>query len=115
MDDDEAIRDFVDWALTAEGYVVATAPNGAAALALLEHQRPDVILLDVRMPVMDGWSFVRAYRELSKPHAPIILLSAARDGQNPASDIGAAAVLPKPFDLVELLTLVERLAPGTLG
>ena len=107
VDDDEAIREFVETALSDEGYEVMTAQHGAAALGLIEQRQPAVILLDMRMPVMDGWQFAQAYREQPGPHAPIIVVTAAREASERAAQIGAEGVLPKPFRLVELLDLVE--------
>ncbi len=111
VDDDEGIRGFVSLALADEGYEVAEADNGAAALHLLESARPDVILLDMRMPTMDGWEFSRIYRQSPGPHAPIIVLTAARDASSWASQIDAEGCLGKPFDVDELLDLVGRFAP----
>jgi CheY-like chemotaxis protein len=65
----------------------------------------------MRMPVMDGWAFTRAYRETPPPHAPIVVLT-ARDAGEYASDVHADAFLAKPFNLRELLRLVGRLAQG---
>jgi CheY-like chemotaxis protein len=112
MDDDETIREVVDMALSVKGYEVLTAPNGALALDLIRHQPPSLILLDMRMPVMDGWEFTRKYREMSGPHAPIIVLTAAVDPADRAQQIEADGFLAKPFSLKELRTLVDRyLAP----
>src|SRR5918911_3668350 len=108
VDDDESIRSFVELALDAEGYEVSTAPNGAVALDVAGRQQPDLILLDMRMPVMDGWAFARAYRSQPGPHAPIVVITAARDASARAAEINADAHLGKPFDLDELLGIVER-------
>jgi CheY-like chemotaxis protein len=108
VDDDQGIRDFVALALSGEGYEVMTAPHGAAALSLLDESQPDVILLDMRMPTMDGWEFSRVYRESRGPHAPIIVLTAARDTAGSAAQVEATDHLSKPFDLDELIDLVGR-------
>lgn len=107
VEDDEGIREFVETALSDEGYEVMTAPHGAAALGLLEQRPPAIILLDMRMPVMDGWQFAQAYRAQPGPHAPIIVVTAAREATERAAQIGAEGVLPKPFHLAELLEVVE--------
>jgi two-component system chemotaxis response regulator CheY len=113
VDDDESIGEFVSMALADEGYDVVTALNGATALELIERERPDVILLDMRMPIMDGWEFARRYREMTGPHAPIIVVTAARDASDRAAQIEADGVLAKPFNLDDLLGLVDRYArPG---
>jgi CheY-like chemotaxis protein len=110
VDDDEGIREFVELALSDEGYQVATASHGAAALEFLVDQLPAVILLDMRMPIMDGWAFARAYRQRPGPHAPIIVVTAAREAADRAKEIGAEGVLSKPFFLAELLAAVEPYA-----
>jgi two-component system chemotaxis response regulator CheY len=108
VDDDASIRDLIGMALTHEGYEVQAASHGAAALEIIGRTRPSVILLDMRMPVMDGWEFARAYRELPGPHVPIIVLTAARDAGHRAAEIKAEGFLGKPFDLDELLVLVAQ-------
>ena len=108
VDDDAPIREVVDALLSEEGYEVVTAADGAAALARLRERPPGLILLDLRMPGMDGWAFARAYRRSPGPHAPIVVLTAAREAAERAAQIGADGVLSKPFDLDELLDLVGR-------
>lgn len=110
VDDDESIREFIEMALSDGGHEVRTAADGRAALDLIEGWKPTLILLDMRMPGMDGWKFSRAYREGPGPHVPIIVLTAARDAGRSASEIAADAFLAKPFDLADLLSLVERFA-----
>jgi two-component system, chemotaxis family, chemotaxis protein CheY len=106
VEDDDGIRDLVDLVLSTAGYEVLTAPNGAAALQLVGQVHPDLVLLDMRMPVMDGWEFARRYRARPEPHAPILVLTAARDAAARAAEIHANGYLGKPFDMEELLMLV---------
>ncbi|MCL6430984.1 MAG: response regulator transcription factor [Anaerolineae bacterium] len=106
VDDDESILDFIGEVLADEGYVTVTASNGAEALAVILTQPPDLIILDIWMPVMDGPSFIRAYHQSPGPHAPIIVMSAARDGAAIAADSGADGFLAKPFGLDALLRTV---------
>ena len=111
VDDDEPLRRLLFWTLTDEGYAVTAAPSGAAALALVHAVPPGLILLDMRMPVLDGWAFARRYRARPGPHAPIICVTAAADAAAVAArgaQIDAVASLGKPFDLDELLALVRR-------
>src|SRR5579864_1303219 len=108
VDDDTSIRTFVEMALDGEGYAVATAMNGAQALAVTDQMQPDLILLDMRMPIMDGWTFARRYRGKAGPHAPIVVITAATDAGVRAAEIQADGYLGKPFDLDELLGLVSR-------
>ena len=108
VDDDKGIRDFVRTVLADEGYEVAEASDGQDALDRCARVRPDVILLDMRMPVMDGWEFARTYRDRPGPHAPIVIVTAALDVAKDAKDIGADGFLAKPFQLDELLDLVHH-------
>ncbi len=110
VDDDDAIRRILTLVLSDEGYEVEAAPNGAVALDFAREYPPDVILLDMWMPVMDGWQFAESYRQLPGPHAPIIVLTAAVDAAARAQQINADAYIGKPFDLQHLLELVARFA-----
>jgi CheY-like chemotaxis protein len=108
VDDDETIQATLRAALELDGYRVVTAADGAAALGLLEDLTPCVILLDMRMPVLDGWGFAAAYRGREAPHAPLVVMTAAENAQRWCREIGADACLAKPFELDELYGAVER-------
>jgi DNA-binding response OmpR family regulator len=108
VDDDEAVRRLLFWALTDEGYAVREAPDGAVASARVHEAAPGLILLDMRMPVLDGWAFARRDRARPGPHAPIICVTAADAAAARGTQLGAVASLGKPFDLDELLALVRR-------
>lgn len=108
VDDDDGIRSFVSLALADDGYEVTEATNGEAALRILEKVPADVILLDMRMPTMDGWEFSRIYRQTPGPRATIIVMTAAQDAVKWAAQIEAEGYLGKPFDIDELLELVSR-------
>jgi two-component system, chemotaxis family, chemotaxis protein CheY len=108
VEDDENIRELVDVILSGAGYQVLTAPDGEAALQVIGSARPDLVLLDMRMPIMDGWEFARRYRARPEPHAPIVVLTAARDAAERAAEIHANGYLGKPFNIEELLTLVSH-------
>lgn len=110
VEDDASVRHVVTETLLDEGYDVLAAPDGVVALTQLQEYPPDVILLDYQMPVMDGPQFVRAYRQLPVPHAPIILMTAAVSAQQRAAQLGTEAVLSKPFDLEVLVRLVGQFA-----
>jgi CheY-like chemotaxis protein len=112
VDDDDALLNVFTLALRDEGYRVATAADGRKALAHLREHPVDLVLLDLRMPDMDGVAFAAAYRALPPPHAPIVLVTAADDPEANAASVGALAVLRKPFDLNEALDLVQRLTAG---
>lgn len=108
VDDDPTIRTLVVEALADDGYAVVEAADGQQALQLCGTADPCLILLDMRMPVLDGWGFARAYREQFQTRAPVIVMTAARDARDWAAQIGADGVLPKPFDLFDLVATVER-------
>jgi two-component system, chemotaxis family, chemotaxis protein CheY len=111
VDDDESIRQIVGLCLSDEGYEVFEAPNGQVALDQLDEARPDLILLDLRMPVMDGWEFARSYRTRPGPHADIIAFVAGLNVEEESAELNAASVLSKPFDLDDLLQVVRSLRP----
>ena len=108
VDDDDDIRGLVCEVLGAEGYSVLDAPHGAAALALVAVDAPCLILLDMRMPVMDGRAFATAYRRLPQPHAAIVCMTAEAEAGRQRELIDADAALGKPFDLSDLLRVVEQ-------
>jgi two-component system, chemotaxis family, chemotaxis protein CheY len=109
VEDDDSIREMLELALADEGYEVLSAPNGAVALELLERAAPDVILLDMKMPVMDGWQFALNYQQRMCGQAPLIVFTAAQDPAVPAEEIAARHYLGKPFDLDDLLRAIEEL------
>ena len=109
VDDDQAIREFVAVVLEDEGYTVKLAKDGDYALDLVSSgDQPGLILLDMIMPNMDGRVFVGKYRELNVPHAPIIMMSAARNAAEALNDLKVTAFLPKPFNLTEMLRIVKE-------
>jgi two-component system chemotaxis response regulator CheY len=109
VDDDEMIRDLVRDALSDEGYAVVTASDGAEAFERIGEQMPALILLDMRMPVMDGWAFARAARERGL-RLPIVVMTAAENAELWREEIGGDGCLPKPFDLDVLFSTVAKLA-----
>lgn len=113
VDDDETIGEMLEAALLDAGYEVAVAAGGAAALELALRFKPHLILLDLRMPGVDGQAFVEAYRrEAGRRAAPIAVVTAVRDAPAEAAALRAQGVLEKPFELSDLLHLVARLARG---
>jgi DNA-binding NarL/FixJ family response regulator len=87
--------------------VIGEAHDASGALEQARNLKPDVILLDLRMPAMDGEAFARAYRRLPNATAPIILTSALPGAEAHAARIGATGCLAKPFDLDDLLAAVH--------
>jgi two-component system chemotaxis response regulator CheY len=108
VDDDASIRELLSTALEDDGYEVVPAMNGQDALAVCDRWRPDVIVLDLMMPVMDGWTFAKRLHE--RDDIPIVVLSAATDLARHAKTVGAKEVVGKPFDLDQLLPKVARAA-----
>ncbi|MCC6177573.1 MAG: response regulator [Chloroflexi bacterium] len=109
VDDDASIQGFLAEALADEGYGVRIAGNGREALSILQEWPPDLILLDLMMPEMDGWAFRAEQRRLNGQAAdvPVIVLSAARDLMARTQDLAAARIFAKPFDLDALLTTID--------
>jgi CheY-like chemotaxis protein len=112
VDDDQAIRDTLRDALELEGYPVALAANGQEALQAVEHGAPALILLDMRMPVMDGWTFARELKQRGRA-IPILVMTAAQSARKWAEEVGARDFVAKPFDLDDLLGKVENLYSAT--
>ena len=109
VDDEHDIRETIAEALVMGGYRVRTAPNGNVALEQARKGRPDLIVLDLMMPVMSGWQFLEARREDPELGSiPVVVDTAFPDIQVE----GAAVLLRKPFDLDTLLTTVARLCDG---
>ncbi len=107
VDDEERIRILLQAYLTQEGFRVVTAANGAQALPLVELERPDLILLDIMMPEMGGFEFMRHY---SKTHTePIILLTARLEENDKVVglELGADDYVTKPFSLRELTARIR--------
>jgi two-component system chemotaxis response regulator CheY len=110
VDDDPSLRDVLAEDLRYRGYTVTVARNGSEALARLDMMTPDVILLDLMMPVMDGWTFVKKYREHAEHgFAPIIAVSADGDLPSGYAAVGVVALLRKPFDLNDLANRIAQL------
>jgi two-component system, chemotaxis family, chemotaxis protein CheY len=107
VDDDVSILSALAELLDMEGYAVATAANGAEALGSVEQMEPSLVLLDMRMPVLDGWSFVQALEQRGVK-LPILVMTAAQDARRWAEEVGAQGYLAKPFDLTDVLDAIER-------
>ena len=108
VDDDVDIVQTLGLCLRAEGYRVALARNGREALDQLQPERPDAILLDLMMPVMDGWQFAAELKARGLK-TPLLILSADNAVEKHAGALEAQAHLGKPFDLDELLFKIQQL------
>jgi len=112
VDDEYAIVDALQGLLADEGYHVLTAANGQEALAQIAKTKPDLVLVDVMMPVMGGRELVRALAaDPATAHLPVVMMSAApREILFPnGPDVPITAFLPKPFAVGQLLRLLQRL------
>jgi CheY-like chemotaxis protein len=111
VDDEEAIRVTVADALEDEGYAVATAENGAEALVQVRTMAPHGIVLDLMMPVLDGWGFLEACRkEELCASTPVLVVSAYRRLVEAApSELRVDRILAKPFEIDDLLAAVAQL------
>ncbi len=106
----EEILEATGQALRELGYTVDEARDGVTAVTLARGARPDVMLIDLMMPVMDGWTLIARLREEQvAPGVPLVVFSADRDAREKASMLSADAALPKPFALEELQEVLDRL------
>ena len=114
-EDDRNIADLLKMYLEKEGYAVTWAPDGGQALEKFRAIKPDLVLLDVMMPVMDGWSVCRSIRAESK--TPIIMLTAKGETDDKVAGLksGADDYVTKPFEMKELLARIEAVLRRTSG
>lgn len=112
VDDEPPIRELVSLVLDQEGYQVTSAENGHDALRAVSQSNPDVILLDLKMPIMDGPEFARRYRATRGPHAAIVVITAAEEAEGTASEVDPCGYLAKPFDVASLVETVDSCASG---
>ncbi len=113
VDDKANVRTLVRDYLTEQGFQVVTADNGPNALYNARHEKPDLILLDIMMPEMDGYEFIRAYRKESE--TPIILLTAKLEESDKVIglELGADDYVTKPFGMRELVARVNTVLRRT--
>jgi CheY-like chemotaxis protein len=109
VDDDPAILRMTETLLTGDGYHVIVAAHGREAIERLRERCPDVIVLDLNMPVMDGWQFCRERQGLpdAAAAAPVLLVTAEDDAALHAKALHAVDIVRKPFDPDELLAAVS--------
>jgi DNA-binding response OmpR family regulator len=113
VEDDAALRDTLAEVLADDGHEVRVAKDGEAALKMLEAWVPDLIVLDLMMPRMDGYAFREGQRAVTGAAATkILLLSAAHEVAAAAVDLHADAWLVKPFGLDDVLRSVDELING---
>ena len=110
IDDDDALLDMLVLLLSQEHLDFRVACGGQAGLDLAMAWDPDLILLDLAMPDLDGAAFVERYRMATRFPAPIVLLTGAKDGLAQATELGVTMFLTKPFDLGVLVEVVDAYA-----
>jgi two-component system, OmpR family, alkaline phosphatase synthesis response regulator PhoP len=118
VDDKASVRTVVGDYLSEEGFRVVTAENGREALYVARHEKPDLILLDIMMPEMGGYEFLRAYRK--ERGTPVILLTARLEESDKVLglELGADDYVTKPFGIRELVARIRavlRRSPQTVG
>ena len=113
IDDDMPLRGMLAAALRQHGFQVLLAGDGEEGQRALNIHHPDVILLDLAMPKVNGWDFLQRLQETAHlGRVPIIVLSAhLRVEPQAVLQMGVSAILPKPFNLPELIDLIEHLSP----
>jgi len=108
-DDEEALRTVLSSELEGEGYSVKNAADGQEAITLLQKNEFDLILLDIKMPNVDGFEVLKFAKDKA-PKTKVVMLTGFADLKNAieSKKLGAEDFISKPYDLVDLLTTVER-------
>jgi len=112
VDDEPQVALMLRFSLEAEGYRTRSARNGRAALEEVREYHPHVVLLDIMMPVMDGWAFLEELREIPEHERPHVIVVSARSSlrdRAKATELGADAFVAKPFDVDDLLVALHDL------
>ena len=115
VEDDKHIRELLQLYLEKEGYAVSLATDGGMGLSMFRSRKPDLVLLDVMMPVMDGWAVCRAIRAESQ--TPIIMLTAKAETDDKVTGLktGADDYITKPFEMKEVLARIEAVLRRASG
>lgn len=114
VDDEKNICELIRLYLEKEGFAVTIANNGSDAIAMIRQNKPDLVLLDIMMPVIDGWEVCRQVREFSQ--VPIIMLTAKGETFDKVMglDLGADDYIVKPFDTKEVVARVKAVLRRTV-
>jgi DNA-binding response OmpR family regulator len=116
VDDEPQVVWMLQFSLEAEGYRTFAARDGVAALQEIREHRPALVLLDIMMPVMDGWSVLEQLQELPEDERPRVVVVSARSSlrdRAKAAELGADAFVVKPFAVDELIGLLHGLAKAS--
>ncbi len=112
VDDENDILNFLELVLSEKGYEVVTASGGQEALTRAQLERPDLVLLDIMMPQMDGWEVLKLLRvDEETAEVPVAMLSARTEARDRVQGLqeGAIDYICKPFSLSELLGKIEAI------
>jgi DNA-binding response OmpR family regulator len=107
IDDDDGLLDMLELLLGQSKMDLRTARGGEAGFAVATAWEPDLILLDLTMPGLDGAGFLERYRDTAASPASVVLLTGAQDGPARATELGVTSFLAKPFDLGALVKIVD--------
>jgi DNA-binding response OmpR family regulator len=108
VDDEGSIRDALSKVLQAEDYEVVTADNGQEAIEKIQSEKVDLLLLDLGLPVKDGWGIVIWLAEVNSP-LPVIIITGRWNQRELAEKMGADALMDKPLDMSRLLQTIRAL------
>ena len=110
VDDEPQVVWMLQFSLEAEGYQTLSARDGRAALDEVREHHPSVVLLDIMMPVMDGWAFLEELQALPADERPRVIVVSARSSlrdRAKAAELGADAFVTKPFNVDDLLVVLH--------
>jgi DNA-binding response OmpR family regulator len=113
VDDEPQVIWMLQFSLQAEGYATYAARDGRSALEEIREHRPNLMLLDIMMPVMDGWSVLEQMQALPAQDRPRVIVVSARSSlrdRAKAAELGADAFVPKPFNVDDLLAVLHGLS-----
>ncbi len=110
VDDDPDLNATICLVLQMSGFETRSASNGREALESVEKYRPNLVVLDMLMPVMDGWEFARELRNRHGFEVPVIVVTAAEHAKVRADQVKAEGFLSKPFIIDDLVGLAQRLS-----
>lgn len=116
VDDEPAILQMLKMNLEMEGHEAILAGDGETAIKRIESEHPDIVLLDIMMPALDGWQVLQRLQEMSLGRPPKVLVVTAKGGERDISkafDLGAVDYVPKPFDIEDLLERVKAVLART--
>lgn len=106
IDDEANVRDLLRRVLEEAGYAVETAADGQEGLEKILNNRPDLVVLDLMMPVLDGWAVLKRLERREPP--PVVLMLSAYTNRRDAIQAGAAECLSKPFKVADIVEVCER-------